>query len=199
MLLRLHRLLLWAAECINSLHQKSSLKISSELFLSAKELFVSQPALSSAVKNLEEELGYEIFNRKKSPVTLTAEGELYIEYLEESIEIERNLKERISSLHDLPFEKLSIGGSNSIAHHILPKICGEFCRRYPNVSLKIDVGGHLCDKLGQGNLDLVVQSICDFSRFDAVKLWEEKYVVAVRKDYPGAISLLILKTTHVRH
>lgn len=155
----------------------------------ANELFVSQPALSIAIKNLEEELGYEIFNRKKSPVTLTVEGEFYIEYLEESMEIERNLRERISSLHNIPSEKLSVGGSNSAALHILPKICGEFYRRFPNVSLTLDIGNKPLDRLSQGSVDLVVNTNCDFSKFDAVKLWDEKYVVVVKNDYPGVEAL----------
>ncbi len=160
--------------------------------VAAKEMYVSQPALSATIKKLETELGYEIFNRKKSPVTLTREGELYVEYLEEAMELEKNLKRRVSSLHESPSKKLSIGGSNSAAYHILPKICGELNRRFPKIELAIDVAtstGGLFDKLSQGSLDLVIATDCDFSKFDAVKLWHEKYVVVVRKDYKGIEKL----------
>lgn len=160
--------------------------------VAAKELYVSQPALSKTIKNLETELGYEIFNRNHYPVTLTREGELYAEYLEEAITLEKNLTKRISSLHENNSKKLSVGGSNSAAYHIIPKICGELNRRFPKTELAIDVGEStraLFDRLSQGALDIVIATTCDFSKFDAVKLWSEKYVVVVRKDYPGAEKL----------
>ncbi len=160
--------------------------------VAAKELYVSQPALSKTIKKLETELGYEIFNRNHYPVTLTREGELYAEYLEEAITLEKNLTKRITSLHESQFKKLSVGGSNSAAYHSLPKICGELNRRFPKMVLAINVAestGALFDKLSQGALDLVIATDCNFSKFDAVKLWREKYVVVVRKDYPGAEKL----------
>ena len=45
----------------------------------AKQLYVSQPALSAAIKREEERLGFQIFNRKTLPLTLTAEGRCYID------------------------------------------------------------------------------------------------------------------------
>lgn len=160
--------------------------------VAAKEMYVSQPALSTTIRKLEAKLGYEIFNRKNSPVTLTREGELYVEYIEEAMELEKNLAKRMSSLYESPSKKLSIGGSNSIAHYIIPKICGEFCRRFPKVEVKIDAAtttSALFEKLNQGALDLVIASGYDSSRLDAIKLWKEKYVVVMRKDYPGSEKL----------
>lgn len=157
----------------------------------AKELYVAQPALSTTIKKLEAELGYEIFNRKKSPITLTREGELYVEYLEKTIENEYQLKERIALLNRSKSGILTIGGSNSAAYYYLPKICGEFYRRHPDVKIVIDVGEArgIYDKLNKGTLDLVLGTRCDTSIFDAVTLCTEKYVIIVRKDYPGAEKL----------
>lgn len=44
----------------------------------AKQLHISQPALSIAVKKLETELGYQLFERSNNPLTLTAVGEIYV-------------------------------------------------------------------------------------------------------------------------
>ena len=46
----------------------------------AKKLFISQPSLSNAVSALEKELGFSIFNRMKTGITITAEGEEFIGY-----------------------------------------------------------------------------------------------------------------------
>ena len=160
--------------------------------VAAKELYISQPALSKTIKKLESELGYEIFNRNHYPVTLTREGEVYAEYLEEAITLEKNLTKRITSLHTNHSKKLAVGGSNSAAYHIIPKICAELNRRFAKMEIAIDVGEStsvLFDKLSQGNLDIVIATDCDFSKFDAVNLWSEQYVVVVRKDYPGIEKL----------
>ena len=47
----------------------------------AAHLGISQPALSSGLTALENELGFKIFNRRKVPITFTPEGELYFDYL----------------------------------------------------------------------------------------------------------------------
>ena len=49
----------------------------------AKELFISQPALSSAISRHEKNLGFAIFDRSVIPISLTPEGRIYVEYLEE--------------------------------------------------------------------------------------------------------------------
>ena len=51
---------------------------------SANNLFISQPALSNAVKRYEKQLGYEIFNRKTSSLSVTQKGMVHIEYLEDN-------------------------------------------------------------------------------------------------------------------
>ena len=54
----------------------------------AQELYVSQPSLSAAISRLEEELGFRIFDRSTIPCSLTSEGRIYIDSLEEIIEAE---------------------------------------------------------------------------------------------------------------
>ena len=160
----------------------------------AKELYISQPALSNAIKNHEEQLGYKIFNRTTSPITLTPEGSLYIEYLEERQYLEKQLHERLQSINNNFEKKISIGGSKSAAFNIIPKLCSEFYRRYPDVSMKIDVGGSgpesdLFDKLNRGVLDFVVSTNIDFDKFCTLLLRKEKYMIVMPKNYPGIEKL----------
>lgn len=160
----------------------------------AKSMFVSQPALSSTISKHESKLGYNIFNRKTSPVTLTREGEIYIEYLEESMEIEQQFKRRLNSLHSISSNSLSIGGSNSAALLAIPILCREFSQRFPDVVINIDVGetaefNNLFDKLDKGSLDVVVTSNVYSPKYDSVTLWRESYLLIMRRDYPGVEKL----------
>ena len=97
----------------------------------AKALFISQPALSSSIAHLERELGFRIFDRSVIPLSLTPEGRIYIDALEEIMECEGHMRHRLQQLAGKSYGSLSIGGSSSIMYQLFPSICGEFYRRYP--------------------------------------------------------------------
>lgn len=161
----------------------------------AEKLFISQPSLSATVKKLEKELGFKIFDRSKTPVALTPEGEIYYEYLEETIKSETETLRRIKTLKKPVTQKLSVGGSNYISHILLPKICGKFADRFPDTEIRLDMGQtssvrNLYEKLAEGTIDIMMSHTCDKDKFDFVPLFEEKYVIAIRKDAPGAKNLL---------
>ena len=160
----------------------------------AKNLYISQPALSSAIKNHEDQLGYKIFNRATSPITLTPEGNVYIEYLEERLYLEKQLNERLQSINNNFDKKISIGGSKSAAFTIIPKLCSEFHRRFPYVSIKIDAGeggpeSDLFDKLNRGVLDFVISTNVDTHEYRTLLLKQEKYMIVMPKNYPEAEGL----------
>lgn len=155
----------------------------------AKKMFVTQPALSATIIKLEKELGYSIFNRSPS-ISLTKEGEAYIDYLNELVELEHKLNRYIQSLHNTATKVLSIGWAGSSASPAVPKLCKEFNLKFPDVDIKIDMGGYgnyrtLFDKLDSGTLDFVVTANLNSPKYDTVTLWKEKYFLVIRKDYPN--------------
>ena len=161
----------------------------------AKMLYISQPSLSATIKKLENELGFEIFDRSKNLITLTPEGTLYIEYLEECMHNKRDMYYRISQLSSLSGEKLYVGGRNYFARIFLPKICGEFHRQFPDVEIKIDLGeagtlNDITDKLDSGQVECILGFVCDESRYSYVPLFNDRIVIAIRRDTPGAEELL---------
>lgn len=160
----------------------------------AKKLFISQPALSSAVKNHEKQLGYRIFNRSTTPISLTPEGNVYIEYLEERQYLEKQLHERLHNLNKDYEQKISIGGAKSAAFNIIPKLCSEFNRRYPDVSIKIDAGesgpeSDLFDRLNRGVLDFIITTNKESHEYSTLLLKREKYMIVMPKNYPGIEKL----------
>ena len=74
--------------------------------LAAQELFISQPSLSRAVKKAEEVLGAPIFNRKTLPISLTAEGKIYIEALEKMLQIEQNAAKQVNESKHIQFHNI---------------------------------------------------------------------------------------------
>ncbi len=159
----------------------------------ARTLFVSQPALSATVARQEKELGFSIFDRSTSPLSLTAKGRIYIEALEEIAETERTMRLRIEGLDTAAEYDVLVGGSIFVAQHLLPFVCGEYCHRRPAARISIDMSIYnstLEDKLSSGTLDLLMCYSYDETKFDSIPLFDERRIIAVPKNLLKDPSLL---------
>ena len=153
----------------------------------AKKLYITQSSLSATVKKPENKLGFLVFDRSKSPVELTREGKIFIDYLEEINQNENAMKERIRSISNPHIEHLAVGGTSFFSHHILPKACKKFHSLYPNIKIQLDIGeanlaSTMFDRLDTGQLQLVIGFDIDKPKYNSVTLTDERYVLAIRKD-----------------
>ena len=160
----------------------------------AKKLYITQSSLSLTIKNLESKLGFSVFDRSTSPVSLTREGKIYVEYLEEIIENEKNMYSRINSVSRPISEQISIGNPFFISRTLLPEACKSFQEKYPNVELKLSMGEtatylSLFEKLDSEILDFIIGFSYDEKRYTGIPLMKERYVVCLKKNYPGADAL----------
>ena len=161
----------------------------------AKALFISQPSLSAMVKKLEAELEFRIFDRTKSPLTLTPQGEIYISYLEECFENEIIMKKRIKSISGAPRRELFIGGGSFFSSLVYPRACREIKAIMPDISIKIDMGSYgtthnIKDKIDSKILDLGLVYSVDSARFENIPILEERYYFTLHRDFPGAEKLI---------
>lgn len=156
----------------------------------AKKLFISQPSLSAMIKKLEGELGFAIFDRKKSPIVLTPQGQIYISYLEEAFENEKIMLGKVKAISRFSGGEITVGGGNYFARSILPTACRIFCDRFPHATVTIDMNdteasNTSVSKLMSGSNDLVLKYTKD-PRIVCLPLNEETFYIALRKDAPGA-------------
>ena len=161
----------------------------------AKELFISQPALSASVSRLEAELGFKIFDRSIIPLGLTPKGKIYVNYLEELADSENRMRMNIRSLSDAERGYLSIGASSFSARMLVSMTCGEFYKRYPKINVNIDLGsfstiGNLTEKIQKHTLDLILDYKYEPKNHIAIPLVEERIFVAMSKKLDGAESLM---------
>ena len=166
----------------------------------AKELYISQPSLSAAIARLEKELGFRIFDRSTVPCSLTAEGRIYMDSLEEILESEEYMKKRIRELSDVERGSLSVGGSNYASYLILPEVCREYYKKYPKIRVKLDIGNmgnlqFLWDKLDNKELDVLVTYVANDGKHVMECICEERMVVAMHKSMEGAEKLRHLAVT----
>lgn len=126
----------------------------------ATNLFISQPALSAAIKKIENRLGSPIFDRSTTPIRLTPSGEKYIQYIEQLLEMEQELEQDLNDLNQLKSGHLVLGGSNLFSSYILPPLIAAYKKKYPQVEVKLIEANTkaLEKKLFEGELDLVLDN-----------------------------------------
>ena len=103
----------------------------------ASRLHRSQPAISQAVRALEDDVGEPLFLRLGRRVQLTAAGEILLEQTERAFAALDVARERLASLRDLAQGELVIGTSDTNACYLLPPVLAAFRDRYPGVELRI--------------------------------------------------------------
>ena len=126
----------------------------------AQNLYISQPALSAAIKKIENRIGCCIFDRSNNPVRLTDGGAEYIKAIETIMDIEDRFENYLNNLNQLKTGRLSIGASNVFASFVLPAIITEFTDKYPAIKVNLVEANtaHLEELLFSGTLDFVLDN-----------------------------------------
>lgn len=119
-------------------------------------LFVSQPTLSCAVKELEKEFGVTLFRRHHHGVTLTPEGEIFFEASKELLKQAEQIEAKMKDL-GVARKTLRLGVPPMIGSMLLPHIYRGFSPLHPDIKLEITECGRneLCKKLDEGQLDML--------------------------------------------
>ena len=166
----------------------------------AEALYISQPSLSAAISRLEKELGFNIFDRSSIPLSLTAEGRIYIESIEEIIESENNMHKRIRELSDIDHGSIIVGGSSYASYLVMSEICGKFYKKNPKITVTLDIGNIgssqvLFEKIDNNEIDILITYAKQRGRCVMEPLLEERLVIAMHKNMHGAKELQHLAMT----
>ena len=122
----------------------------------ANELGYAQSTVTTQIKQLEEELGCELFERLGKTNVLTPAGERLVKYADRILQMEREIHLEVSGA-DEPAGMLKIGVSESLCYDRFPRILMEYKRLYPNVDIRLSFILHetFPELLKKGELDLV--------------------------------------------
>ena len=151
----------------------------------AKNLYLSQPALSASVKKVEKELGITIFDRSTSPIVLTEEGKVYIESIEKIRSIEEEMNNKLSDMVELKSGKIRVSGENFVSSFIMPKIIMEFTKRYPGIEIELVESNSpdLRQLLLNDSIDLLIAHEFDKDFYKSIPLFEETLLLAVPMNF----------------
>ena len=124
----------------------------------SKELYMTQPAVSQAIMQLEKELDIRLFNRTSKGVSLTNEGSLLFEYANSAISLINVGEEKILEFKNLTMGELKIGAGDTISKYFLLPYLETFHNKYPNIKFKIINGTtiELCSLIKSGEIDIAV-------------------------------------------
>ncbi|MDN4492534.1 LysR family transcriptional regulator [Ureibacillus aquaedulcis] len=152
----------------------------------AEVLYISQPALSTAIRKIEDEIGLSIFDRSSNPVQLTPAGEFYIESIEKIMTIERELQANLNRLLDNSRGTINVGGASFFCVYLLPTLVQEFQSKYPNYTVNLVEANaeDLIKCLRSGIVDIIIDvEKRDPKIFDSVVWAEEQILLAVPTSY----------------
>ena len=127
----------------------------------AEELFLTQSAVSQAVRSLENGLGVELFIRGKRGVELTQEGEMLLTYVGSALNLLEQGQSQLARARALEGGELRIGVGDTISRHLLLPALEQFNRLYPKVVLRIHNGisREAIDLLRGGRVDLALANM----------------------------------------
>jgi DNA-binding transcriptional LysR family regulator len=110
--------------------------------LAAKELFLTQPAVSIQIHLLEEYYDVKLFNKCGRGIIITEEGKVLLSYAEKIFSFSDEMEESLRQIKSLKRGKLKIGSSMTFGSCRLPKLLKIFKLQYPDIEIQMDIGNY---------------------------------------------------------
>jgi len=151
----------------------------------AEKLYLTQPALSMAIRQEEKNLGAVLFDRSRRHLALTPAGEAYIRAVERMKYMEADLDRELGDLRDVRTGRLHIGGTHYLNCFLLAELLARFSRKYPGIQLEVseDSSVRLANRLEKRELDLIFSCAPDLiARFEHQPAFYDHILLAVPRN-----------------
>lgn len=156
--------------------------------LAAKELELTQPALSKRIKRLESIIGSSLFDRASNQLSLTQAGKLLAE---KAPSLLNQISSSIQEIRDLSGDiagQLKVATSHYLGLHYLPQYLEDFVTNHPEVDLNIDFidSGLAYEQVVSGDIELALVTFPHIqdSRLTHIDIWQEQMQIACHQEHP---------------
>jgi DNA-binding transcriptional LysR family regulator len=152
-------------------------------------LYMTQPAVTFQVKQLEEHFNTRLFERSHGRISLTPAGELVMGYAERILNLGAEMDARVGEMTGQVTGPLMIGASTTIAEYQLPRILGEFKNRFPQVQARLTVANSetIEIKVADHTLDVgLIESPSHNSSLNAQVYCDDELVMICTPNHPLA-------------
>lgn len=157
--------------------------------LAARRLYLSQPAVSVHIANLEKQLGLELFHRKGRSIQVSEAGRTLLPLAQQCLQDAKNIQETADGLKGRIVGELVIACSTTVGKYILPRLVAGFRRKYPEVRVSISVMSRRAalDAVHDGRAETaVVSALATHSDLGYQEFLEDHIVLIVPADHPWA-------------
>jgi len=155
----------------------------------AEKRFRTQPAISSQIRSLEEEIGAKLLDRSGGKVSLTASGKLFLRFAEDTLDARKAAMTAIAETERVPRGEIVVGANEGTCLHILPEVFAEFKRQYPDVAVNIKRAdyGKILESVIDNSVDFGVVSlpVAD-NRLKIVLIHRDELVIIAPPGHPLA-------------
>jgi len=155
----------------------------------AEKRFRTQPAISSQIRSLEEEVGARLLDRSGGKVSITAAGKIFQKYAEETLEARKITLTNIAETERVPRGEIIVGANEGTCLHILPEVFAEFKRQYPDVAVNIKRSdyGKILESVIDNSVDFGVVSLpVNDQRLTVVLIHRDELVLISPPHHPLA-------------
>ena len=159
---------------------------SGNISVAAKNLYISQSAVSQSIKQLETALQARLFARNPRGVTLTGEGQMLYQYVRSALGLLATGEDKLTQAQQLLLGTLVIGASDTVTSFFLTPYLDAFHRKYPGIRLKIVSGrsAKVLSMLKSGAVDIAFASSPMDSSMECWPCFSTHSVFVAGREYP---------------
>ena len=145
----------------------------------AKKLYISQPSISQAIHEIEEELDVKLFDRINKKLFLTHEGEVYLSYVRRILNLYEEGVKTVSDMSKNEKGKVKIGASTTIGMYILPDIIKGFLQEHEGIEVSLSVSNteKIEKMILENEIDFAfIEGRCSSEEIIKEEMWEDELI-----------------------
>ncbi|MBF0444671.1 MAG: LysR family transcriptional regulator [Magnetococcales bacterium] len=153
----------------------------------AEELYLTQPAVTFQIRQLEEHFDTRLFDRHHNRITMTEAGVMVFNYTERILELYRETDKAINEMTGMTRGIVKLGASTTIGEYILPVILSSYHEQFPDVRIRMTVDNTrlIVRKLEDATIDLgMVEGPVQNKNIHIVPCVEDELIVALPINHP---------------
>ena len=162
----------------------------------------TQPAISAQVRQLEQELRADLFERFGSRISLTTAGKVFAEYAEQMLELRKRAQDAVAELEISPRGELAIAANEATCIYVLPKVFSEYRQLFPAVQLQVlrSYGARVVEAVMENSADFgLTQLPVEEKRMQVVNIYHDEIRLIVPARHPLADKKSVMPQDLVEH
>src|SRR5438477_612074 len=155
----------------------------------AQTCYRTQPAISAQVRQLEQELRADLFERFGSKISLTTAGRIFTGYAEQMLDLRRRVQDAIAELDTNPRGELVIAANEATCIYVLPKVFSQYRHLFPAIQLQLlrSYGSRVVEAVMENSADFgLTQLPVEEKRLQVVNIYRDEIRLIVPARHPLA-------------